>query len=229
MSSDARINASRENGKLGGVKTPEGKERSSRNAFRHGLYAKRPPVLSTEDRAAYDALADSFRAFHQPRGIQEAEIVQQLIDVVWRYQRYEGCQEWMLEMTMSTQADAVARENPNGVPNDARHAIAVNGDLSKAKTSLRELSRLLDRLLRAEQRLLATLKDLQGPRFNTGEPLPQSEPEKDGNEPRTLDPATSAPAAQACWTPKIAARYLIEDSEPVEQCRQEAPPLVMAA
>ena len=38
---DERIKASKENGKLGGVKSEEGKARSSRNAEKTGLYSRR--------------------------------------------------------------------------------------------------------------------------------------------------------------------------------------------
>jgi hypothetical protein len=195
--------ASRENGKLGGVKTPEGKDRSKYNAYRHGLYAKRAPILSTEDQQAYESLAEQIHDFHQPVGPQEADVVNQLVDNMWRYHRYDGCQEWIVEAKMAGQSKWVASFAPEGIENDARHALAVRELLSKSNTSLRELSRMIDRLQRGQQRLLKMLKDLQGPRFNQGARAPQKPVQKPGNEPGTPIKSTPAEMPEAAWEPII--------------------------
>src|SRR5437764_9026277 len=52
---------SRLNGaKSQGPKTPEGKARSSMNAFKHGRYANNAVVLSNEDRGAFDDLVQAY-------------------------------------------------------------------------------------------------------------------------------------------------------------------------
>jgi len=226
---DKRTIASRENGKLGGPKTLEGALRSSANSYKHGLYARRPPVLSTEDRQHYEALTNEFFTFHNPRGIQEIEILGQLVNTTWRYQRYEGCQEWMLELAMADQAPQIAKESADPIPHDARHTLAVHKCLSRLNTPLRELSRLLDRLQRQQQRLLAILKDLQGPRFNDGAKSQPKAPENHGNEPtNSLNSSPQASRPQA-WTPVIATYLAPELTLLTGEVEISAPPLVKAA
>lgn len=225
---DKRTIASRENGKLGGPKTTEGAQRSAANAYKHGLYARKAPVLTTEDRRLYDALAQQLITHHQPKGPQELDLLDQLTDVIWRYHRYESCQEWFLEGMMAKQAPRLAIDEPD-ISKDARHAVGLHGCLTRTNTPFRELSRLLDRLQRAQHRLLSTLKDLQGPRFNTGLEEPAETPEKHGNEPRTAPESTTPPSAETAWTP-LASPEMFPDPVPgAESEAEEAPPLYRVA
>lgn len=61
---EAQAEASRRNGKKGGVKSPEGKRRSSENAVKHGLWARRLKLLETgplqEDPVEYGAFVAGF-------------------------------------------------------------------------------------------------------------------------------------------------------------------------
>jgi len=216
MSSDARINASRENGKKGGVKTDEGRARSAANALKHGVYAhKYSPILSTENADDYHRLRADLIQCHQPANRQEQETVDQLADTGWRINRYEIAQEYFLEHEMSTQAEEIQKLNPDGIPHDLRMSLALHHCLSAQHSAFRELSRLIQRYYRIQQRLLTQLKDLQGPRFGRG---PQSEPspqeEIPGNEPRNAEESTSRPKpiapplcfsslALTAWTPKF--------------------------
>ncbi len=208
---DGRKDTSPENGKLGGVKTDEGKSHSSQNARKHGLYAQKSPVLSTESQACYDRFHDDMVRCHQPRGRQEIEIVEQLIENTWRMDRYQAAQECILEIEMSNQADELAAKYPN-LSLDTRMTLALHACL-KAKTgAFREHSRLIQRLQRTQQRLLAELRDLQGPRFNAGaKSEPNHTEQKSENEPNPVEnPAESqAPLCRtrvgyAFWTPNLA-------------------------
>src|SRR6185369_13650681 len=201
MSSDKRINASRENGKLGGPKSDAGKARSSANALKHGLYSTRPPVLSTEDQAAFDSFRSQLIGCHQPRGAQESITVDQLVQTIWRVERYEVAQEYFLENEMAEQNHAIATNNPAGIPHDLRMSLALHHCISSQSSAFRELSRIIHRLHRTQQRLLDQLRALQGPRFNNGgpalEPVEETQPpteenKKEGNEPSTA-PAAPLP------------------------------------
>ncbi len=80
--------ASRLNGqKSQGPITEEGKANSSRNSFKHGLYAKNV-VLNEEDAAALESLRQDLRAEHQPRNTTEGMLVEELAMNYWSINRY---------------------------------------------------------------------------------------------------------------------------------------------
>jgi hypothetical protein len=69
-----------------GPRTDAGKERSSRNAIRHGLTA-RTAVLPSEDRAAFEQHCRQFFDEYQPATATETHLVQELADTSWRLRR----------------------------------------------------------------------------------------------------------------------------------------------
>lgn len=85
--SEAQLNANRANGQLSnGPVTPEGKARSSGNAYRHGLTARKM-ILKPEDLERYQAHVQSFLDQHQPQTIDEHALVQIVADCHWRIDR----------------------------------------------------------------------------------------------------------------------------------------------
>src|SRR5579885_817272 len=85
--SEAKLAANRANAeKSTGPKSEEGKSRSSRNSFKHGLYSKQL-VLPGEDPAALDALKADLRAEHQPANETEEILVNELAEQYWRLRR----------------------------------------------------------------------------------------------------------------------------------------------
>jgi hypothetical protein len=85
--SEAKLAANRANAeKSTGPKSEEGKARSSRNSFKHGLYSKQL-VLPGEDPAALDALKADLRAEHQPANETEEILVNELAEQYWRLRR----------------------------------------------------------------------------------------------------------------------------------------------
>ncbi len=190
MSSDARINASRENGKLGGPKSDRGRARSAANSTKFGFYSQKPPVLSTESQEFYDNYRAEIFACHQPINKQEEAIVQLLVNTLWRIDRYEAAQEYFIDNEVMAQAGGLEANNPGGIPGDLRMSLALHHVLSAEHGAFRELNRIIARHHRTQQRLLSQLKDLQGPRFNSGV-KPQPEPEENSeNEPRNAAEST---------------------------------------
>src|SRR5579884_633183 len=85
--SEAKLAANRANAeKSTGPKSEEGKSRSSRNSFKHGLYSKQL-VLPGEEPAALDALKADLRAEHQPANETEEILVNELAEQYWRLRR----------------------------------------------------------------------------------------------------------------------------------------------
>ena len=69
-----------------GPRTPEGKNRSKRNAFKHGLYAK-DLVLPGESPAELNCLRETLRAEHQPVNETEEILVNEIAEHFWRLRR----------------------------------------------------------------------------------------------------------------------------------------------
>src|SRR5579884_3718204 len=85
--SEAKLAANRANAeKSTGPKSEEGKSRSSRNSFKHGLYSKQL-VLPGEDPAELDRLKADLRAEHQPANETEEILVNELAEQYWRLRR----------------------------------------------------------------------------------------------------------------------------------------------
>ena len=70
-----------------GPRTPEGKARSSRNSFKHGLYSQQL-IIEGEDPAEFDQLRATLRTEHQPVNSTEEILVDELSQHFWRMRRF---------------------------------------------------------------------------------------------------------------------------------------------
>jgi hypothetical protein len=69
-----------------GPKSPTGKASSSKNATRHGLFAK-SVVADHEDRGAFVALLDDLRRQFDPQTELEQHLTEKLAIAIWRGRR----------------------------------------------------------------------------------------------------------------------------------------------
>jgi hypothetical protein len=69
-----------------GPRTEPGKQRSSRNALRHGLTAQ-TAVLPTEDPATYQRHIQQFLDEYQPATATETQLVHEIANTAWRQNR----------------------------------------------------------------------------------------------------------------------------------------------
>lgn len=87
MSSHRRQEASRRNGALSrGPKTEAGKRRSSQNALRHGLLAKRV-VLDTDKEENFHMLFNQYVDKFEPADGVEYGMIEEMVGCYWRYHR----------------------------------------------------------------------------------------------------------------------------------------------
>ena len=87
MTTNKQIASNRENAKKStGPRTDEGKQRSSQNALKHGVYAVES-VIPGEDPADFDKLCDEFGQRYLPDGPYERSLVRQMADAEWRMRR----------------------------------------------------------------------------------------------------------------------------------------------
>ena len=91
-----RIEANRENGKLGGVKTPEGKAISRYNAIKHGLLSKEV-ILADENEADLIGLGKKLRSELVPENELELMLVDRITANIWRLRRAMRIEREMME------------------------------------------------------------------------------------------------------------------------------------
>ena len=99
MSSLRQIAANRRNAlNSTGPTTPEGKERSRRNALRHGLTAE-TVIAVLEDCEDYQAFEAAVIADYEAETAVERELVLRLASVLWRLRRATGIETALFELT----------------------------------------------------------------------------------------------------------------------------------
>jgi hypothetical protein len=162
--SAAQIIANRENAQQStGPRTPEGKQRASLNATRHGLTSQ-VVVLPYEDMQAYQALHQEMVKLWAPVGINEQRLVQRLVDTDWRLNRCPS-----LEHSLFAGGHASAGPLPEDP--DLNAALACANVVREDYKVLESIGRHETRLSRLYQATLKELKDVQTQRHlqNLGE------------------------------------------------------------
>src|SRR5690349_19897873 len=101
MSSLRRIQSSRRNGaRSRGPKTPAGKSRSSANATRHGLLAKRV-VLSNESDENFHDLLGQYLGNCSPRDGVEFGMVEEMVASYWRLHRAMAIEKYLFDHALN--------------------------------------------------------------------------------------------------------------------------------
>ena len=138
-----------------GPKTPEGKQRSSLNALRHGLTGQ-IVVMPTEDLQAYQSHLKSFTDEYHPHGATEANLVQALADTSWRLNRVAALEANLLTLAAARQPNPLA-----DAPDQIQDAFAIVAALESQSKALSNLSMHSQRLSREFERTVALLRNLQ--------------------------------------------------------------------
>src|SRR5262245_38070055 len=101
MASERQLQANRRNGRLGGPKTEEGKQRSRTNSLKHGLCSCTLVVLPEEHQHEYDEVLHGFRESFQPHDAAEEALVLRLAQAHWRSLRARRIETGMLNTAAS--------------------------------------------------------------------------------------------------------------------------------
>ena len=116
MASVAQIEANRLNAqKSTGPRTPEGKERASRNAVKHGLLAEQV-VIHGEDPAEFDGYRDRMLGELAPVGEVETMLAERAVGLAWRLRRAERLQSAVFARVYRENADDVVLWPKHGLP-----------------------------------------------------------------------------------------------------------------
>jgi hypothetical protein len=105
-----------------GPKTPEGKQRASMNAFKHGLTGNRI-LLQTHEHEAYRQLTNALNRDLQPKAELERQLVQKLIDCHTRLNRIAALDGNILNFSL-TQNETAADHGGSNQEADALETIA---------------------------------------------------------------------------------------------------------
>ena len=160
MSTLTKAEASRINGaKSRGPVTPEGKQRSSMNAVKHGLLAK-SICLNIEKPEVFEELVAAFSTRLQPADEIEMRLVEQAALAQFRYERIAASTETaMFVLKMDNQAPEVAKQYERVDP-PTRFAIAFTG-LANEGNSIQLMLRYQQTMLRQRDSAIKQLHELR--------------------------------------------------------------------
>src|SRR5215831_14614627 len=107
MSTPSKIQSARANGaRSRGPVTPEGKQKSSRNATRHGLFTT-TLVLEGESKERFEKLLASLTSEWRPRNATETALVETMAAARWRYLRVLAMRKLQFDMDIARENDAL--------------------------------------------------------------------------------------------------------------------------
>ena len=145
-----------------GPKTAEAKARSSRNALKHGLSSPNP-VISIEDRPAFDAMLEAYMQDWRPVGQTETDYVKRAATAMWRYNRAIAYEAEILTLEMDYHAlPSAAILDPEEAGPVTRAAFAFREAASGPALAL--CSRYITAASRDYDRAISQLRALQADR-----------------------------------------------------------------
>ena len=191
MSKLDKSESSRRNGaKSNGPVSPEGRQRSSQNAMKTGLYSNRVYALTTEKQEELDKLRQDYLDEWEPADRRQADLVEKIVDAEWRYIRFGALENWAIEDMLTMMEEEVKTTFTDIPPCDLRAGLAyarvyeANRALENFQRERQRLSRIIDRFTR----LLKELQDQDPPAEN---PIHPCENENSRNEPENTPAGTS--------------------------------------
>jgi len=166
MVSNLKSETARANGaKSRGPTTEEGKEKSSRNAIKHGLTAGNGNILlDCEDSGQFDEVLNKLFGIHEPATPAETDLVEEMVACRWRTRRM-----WTIE-TGLLNAEILAQAAKTDTPDPNIHLTMAFRSLTDDSRSLALANRYEARLQRLYDRAYKTLRELQQTRKS--EPTP---------------------------------------------------------
>src|SRR5579859_8233213 len=162
MVSNLKSETARANGaKSRGPTTAEGKEKSSRNAIKHGLTAGSGNILlDSENPDEFEEIFNKLLGIHEPATPAENDLVEEMVAARWRIRRM-----WTIETNLFNVEILTQQSSPSvsdgPAPNPGIHLAMAYRALSDGSHSLALASRYEARLQRTYDRAYKTLRELQ--------------------------------------------------------------------
>ena len=162
MSTAAQQQANKQNAKHStGPRTAEGKQRSSRNALKHGLCAL-DPLIPGEDPEAFQEHFCEIELDLKPATAIESNLVEQIADVSWRLKRLSR-----IEAAVITAFYDATAEQPLNQGNDTDQLLGTALAHDNRLAALNRLSRYEAQLSRRYHRALKEFRDLRKERIRS--------------------------------------------------------------
>jgi hypothetical protein len=157
MVSTLKSETARANGaKSRGPTSEEGKEKSSRNAIKHGLTAGNGNILlDCEDPGQFDEVLNKLFGIHEPATPAETDLVEEMVACRWRTRRM-----WTIE-TGLLNAEILNQQSKTDNPDPKIHLTMAFRSLTDDSRSLALANRYEARLQRLYDRAYKTLSELQ--------------------------------------------------------------------
>ena len=212
QSSTRQQEASRLNGaKSRGPVTPEGKDKVSRNAVKHGYLAK-VVTLSPEDESAFREIHERYVLRFEPRDQVEHDLVEEIVWAKWKMRKMWIHETSIVGLQVALDRDKVNMEwiHPNEHDREALATVECLKD-SKALDLFQRYNRTLSTQAEKATKLLLELKKLRLPPAVVP-PMPGLQAPS-GTEPEAQEPNRPNPEIEH---PEI------ETSEPVSYVRNDA-------
>jgi hypothetical protein len=194
MTSELKAAASRANGaKSHGPKSPETREKSSRNSLTHGFTSKNIVVLECENNDDFqDMLAYYAETYRPGSGVEEA-LVAEMVASHWRMQRLRMIETALYDREMN------AGDAEGNTPEDPGQQLAQAFDrLADGSRAISLASRNESRLHRMHERTHRTLRELQQARKEeSAEPVENVQP---GGKRGFNSSTTPGPEIKICET-----------------------------
>jgi hypothetical protein len=205
MPSELKSDTARANGaKSRGPTTAEGKEKSSRNALKHGFTAGAGNILlDCEDPDEFEQAFNKLLGIHEPATPAENDIVEEMVAARWRIRRM-----WTIETNLFN-VEVLAQQSKIDTPDPGIHLAMAYRALADDSRSLALASRYEARLQRLYDRAYKTLRELQQERKSqppqeeldmraaAAEPAPEPELPNEPTDPTEPRASASGP------TPKL--------------------------
>src|ERR1700722_13639067 len=200
MATKAQVDANRRNAqKSTGPKTPEGKDKSRRNALQHGLTAK-TCMLEDEDPEALVDLLNEIREKFNPQDTDEDFLIERMAKARFKYNRIMPLEAAIYNLRLSV----------DRTPKEITEALGVNGQRAWAYmrdanggNALSKLARYETSLLREYDRSRQELEKLQKTRAaRPAEPPVPNAVRSEAKTPASpIPPTGSKPPQPAPGTP----------------------------
>src|SRR5450631_1624896 len=196
MTSELKSATARANGaKSRGPKSPETRQKSSRNSLTHGFTARKTMVLECENNDQFLAMVADYVADYQPGSPVEKNLVNEMAAARWRTIRLRMMEVALLDSEINRPH---APNDSRPQPTDPGYQIAAAfRRLVDDSHALQFISRYESRLHRIHERSHRTLRELQQSRKQqTAEPVspPPAPPEPQPEPDLCGGPAPCAPA-----------------------------------
>jgi len=186
MTTQLKSDTARANGaKSHGPKTAEGREKSSRNATKHGLSARNIVVLDCENDDDFWTVHNDQMEIHQPATPAEKDLVDQMVAARWRILRLQSIETDLLDTEMRRRQE---NQRERGRDDIIRLSTAYSSEANNSR-AMALASRCESRFTRIYQSSYKILRELQAARA------------KQSTQPAAAEPTQPEPPAPEIRNP----------------------------